>query len=197
MSEKDEKIALTQPKLLYYHEPNVINNTGNKMDLFGYTLCRGIGELDTGKYDKFTHTGFFYISGACILIKKDFLLEFNGKPFDSILFAYHEDVDISFSAHILGYKLLYCPEAICYHKERSSLKNENIRSYWVQRNNLRVLLKNYSFKYLLFIFPTTLIIELLFAIIYAINQKQIEYLKEYPKSIFWNIRHIEIHGKKE
>ena len=190
MSEKDEKIALTQPKLLYYDKPNIINSTGNKMDLFGYTCCRGIDELDTGKYDKCTHDGFFYVSGACILIKSDFLSEFNGQLFDSILFAYHEDVDISFSAHILGYKLIYCPEAICYHKERMSLNDGIKRSYWVQRNNLRVLLKNYSIKYLILIFPTTLILELLFAMIYAINQKQLEYLTEYPKSIFWNIKHI-------
>ena len=191
MSEKDEKVVLAQPKLLYYYEPNIINSTGNKMDLFGCTYCRGIGELDTGSFDKLIDKGFFYVSGACMLVKKDFLSEFiEYNLFDSMLFAYHEDVDVGFMAHILGFKLLYCPDAVCYHKENSSLNDNYQRDYWVLRNNLRVLLKNYSLKTLLIIYPTTLVIELVFAVISTLYQKKLEYLNIYIKSIFWNIKII-------
>jgi len=191
MSETDEKIAITQAKLLYYDEPNKINSTGNKMDIFGATHCRGCGEIDTGKYDKSYNDGFFYASGACILIKRSFISEFSGHNlFDTKLFAYHEDVDISFSAHVLGYKVVFCPEAICYHKEGSSHKNYYNKFYWAQRNNIRVLLKHYSFKYLIFIFPINLLIELLHSIFATFYIRRLDYIKIFIKSLSWNIKNI-------
>lgn len=117
VAENDKKIALTQAKLLYYDKPDLINSTGNLMDIFGSTLCRGSGEKDVGQYDNLTEHGFFYSSGACVLVRRNFIHEVGLSDFfDSALFAYHEDVDVSWYARILGFKIIYCPNARCYHK---------------------------------------------------------------------------------
>ncbi|MGI6483970.1 MAG: glycosyltransferase family 2 protein [Methanobacterium sp.] len=197
MLEKYDRIALIQPKSLYYDEPTRINSTGNKLDLFGGTCPRGRPEIDSSQYDNFPDKGFFYASGACLLVTKPFisqLIDYN--VFDSLLFAYHDDIDISFTARIYGFKILYCPDAICYHKESASLKDHDRKFFWAQRNNFRVLLKHYSIKYLILIFPATLLIELIFTLFATFFTRRLNYLKILLDSILWNINHINDTFKK-
>lgn len=190
MGEHDRNMALIQPKLLYYYESNKINTTGNQMDMLGSLQCRGVGEIDKNQYDTFI-TEFFSASGACVLIRKSFISEFNeNELFDPLLFAYHEDVDLSFSARVLGHKIAYSPDAICYHKEGSSFKNNYKKYYWAQRNNLRVLIKNYSFKYLIFIIPSTLFIDIIFVLSSIIFKRKLIYLKIFINSLYWNLKHL-------
>jgi GT2 family glycosyltransferase len=191
ISEEDEKIAIIQPKLLLYNDPILINSTGNKMDIFGTTRPRGVYEQDHGQYDQFRYEGFFYASGACILISKSLIFEFNeNELFDPILFAYHEDVDLSFTARILGFKIAYCPDAICYHKVGASPKNYYTKYYWEKRNNYRVLLKNYSLRYLIFILPSTIFLDFLSTIFSTLYKLKIVYIKIFINSLSWNIKNI-------
>lgn len=42
--------------------------------------------------------------------------------FDDVLFAYYEDIDISFRAQLAGRKIYYTPSAIAYHKQGATSK---------------------------------------------------------------------------
>lgn len=42
--------------------------------------------------------------------------------FDNVLFAYYEDIDISFRAQLAGWKIYYTPNAIAYHKQGATSK---------------------------------------------------------------------------
>ena len=190
--ENDEKIGILQPKLLYYDYPERINSTGNKMDIFGGSSCRGLCEIDKGQYDELKYDGFFLASGACMLLKKSLINSFDGlELFDPLLFAYHEDVDLSFTTRIWGFDIGYCPKAVCYHKEGSTLKNNYKKFYWAQRNNWRVLIKNYSLLCLFFIFPLTLIIDLFLAILLSLYMRKKIYLYIFLRSLKWNLENIE------
>jgi GT2 family glycosyltransferase len=185
------EVAIVQPKILYYDNPNIINTTGNKMDIFGSCECRGCEEIDTGQYDSSYYGGFFIASGACMFIKRNIINKLNKNHFfDPMLFAYHEDVDISFTARVLGFKIAYCPSAICYHKEGRSLKNNYKKFYWAQRNNIRVLIKNYSLKNLLWILPISLFIDLIYSIFSMFYLKRMTYVKILAQSVIWNIKNL-------
>lgn len=183
-------IGLVQPKLLY-PDNKTINNTGLYLDVFGCTEPRGINEVDNGQYDHDTEDDFFYASGACLLISKTLLDNLNGKPFDASLFAYHEDVDLSWIARLLGYKIIFCPNVICIHKESLTIGKFNpLKHYWINRNRIKVMIKNYSFKNLLIYLPFTFIIQLVTSSLLSLRWKSSKYFINYFKGLTWNLIHI-------
>ncbi|MPW38615.1 glycosyltransferase [Thermococcus sp. 101 C5] len=185
----EEKVGLIQPKLLYYDDPNIINNTGLLCDIFGATLHRGRYEKDEGQYDNLTEKGFFYASGACLLVQKEFLYELGGECFDKFLFAYHEDVDLSWQARLLGFRVIYCPRSICFHKEgKSSGRFNPTTAYWGYRNRIRVLMKNYSIKYLIWVLPIAILLEFLMSTLVSIYRKDFRYFYSFLKALVWNIK---------
>ena len=63
--------------------------------------------------------------------------------FDEDFFLLYEDVDLSFRAQLKGYKCLYVPEAIVYHRASSSIVYDSpISVYYSHRNLEGVYLKN-------------------------------------------------------
>lgn len=187
---------ILQPKIKYY-EDLTLNSTGIKLDFFGFTSCRGDHEIDRCQYDTFIREHFFYASGACLLLKKKFLKYMGDEYFDKKLFAYHEDVDICWQARLFGFKIEYCPNSICYHKGsqstggRKSAGEANFKkAYWEWRNRIRVLIKNYSWKYLIIALPTTIILEFLSSIFVSINKKEFRYFLTFCKCLIWNIKNF-------
>lgn len=60
-----------------------------------------------------------YCSGACLLIRRQFLSERGGLD-PRFSPAYYEDTDLSFAARAAGYRVLYQPEAVVCHIEGGS-----------------------------------------------------------------------------
>ncbi|MEK7109629.1 MAG: glycosyltransferase family 2 protein [Patescibacteria group bacterium] len=81
-----------------------------------HTFHRGVDEVDNGQYEKFEETDF--ITGC--------MLFFNKKIVDQIgfwnekYFLYFEDSDFCERAKIAGFKLLYNPKIIIWHKNAQS-----------------------------------------------------------------------------
>lgn len=184
---------ILQPKIKYY-EDLTLQSTGIKLDFFGFTVCRGDYEIDSYQYDTYISENFFYAAGACLLLKKEFLMSMGDEYFDKKLFAYHEDVDICWQARLFGFKIGYCPSSICYHKGSKSTGGTQStggahlkKAYWVWRNRIRVIIKNYSFKNLIIALPLTIIIEFVTSIFVSINKKEFKYFLMFIKSLIWNI----------
>lgn len=193
VANKDDGIGIVQSKLLYYND-KTINSTGLLCDYFGFTWLRGRFEKDNGQYDKFTESKFFYASGACVLINKNLCSDlysiYNG-IFDDVLFAYYEDTDLSWNARLFGYKIVFCPDSICNHKEGQSTIGQNKkRVFWGFRNQIRVLLKNYSIINIILILPVTLLVELFLIFVLVIYKRDPGYIIVYMKSIVWNLLNI-------
>jgi hypothetical protein len=190
---RDRRMAIVQGKVHRYNSPDEIDSTGLLADIFGATVSRGGYQRDCGQFDAFIDCGFFYASGAAMVIRRDFLERFEGDgPFDSKLFAYHEDLDICWLARLMNFKIGYCPTARCYHKgSRSFGENSQIsRMYLAQRNNLRVLMKNYSAHYLAVILPVTIMIDTTMAILSALYRMDGAYIRILVRSLAWNCRNL-------
>jgi len=192
--EANPEIAISQGKILFYNDRKRLNSAGNMMDRFGGVDCRGYGELDTGQYDSLTSTGFFYASGAAMLVRNCHLRSCEGTSYlDPTLFAYHEDLDISWSARMLGYGIGFCPKAVCYHKGGRSLKEDKsfAVAFYVKRNIIRVLLKNYDLPNLLFSLPLAVVIASISSAAHAANRRNPSYLVVFVRSLLWNLRNLD------
>ena len=79
---------------------------------------RGEGEEDRGQYDRAQFVSG--ISCACALYRRKCLedIRLGDEYFDENYFAYYEDVDLAWRARIQGWKCLYEPKAIAYHRRR-------------------------------------------------------------------------------
>ena len=67
--------------------------------------------------------------------------------FDEGFFLLYEDVDLSFRAQLKGYKCLYVPEAIVYHKGSSSIVHDSPTSVYYSHRNLEwVYIQNMPFR---------------------------------------------------
>jgi GT2 family glycosyltransferase len=76
---------------------------------------RGAGEIDESQYDKPDEV--FGVSGAAALYRLSALREcaINNEYFDTIFFAYKEDVDLAWRLRLYGWTARYCSTAIGYH----------------------------------------------------------------------------------
>jgi len=73
---------------------------------------------------------------------------------DEDFFLIHEDTDLNFRAQLAGWKVLYVPSAIVYHKVRSTIGHmSNMAIYYSLRNTELTRFKNVPFCLFLWCLP--------------------------------------------
>ncbi len=81
-------------------------------------------------------------SGCAALYRRAMLDEIGG--FDETFFLYCEDTDLGLRAQWAGWRCLYVPEAVVEHRySHSAGRASALKAYYVERNRLFVLAKNY------------------------------------------------------
>jgi GT2 family glycosyltransferase len=81
-------------------------------------------------------------SGSAALYRRAMLESIGG--FDSRFFLYCEDTDLGLRARWAGWKCLYVPEAVVeHHYSHSAGADSPLKAYYVERNRLFVLVKNF------------------------------------------------------
>jgi GT2 family glycosyltransferase len=162
----DEKIAVTQSKLLSYQEPQYIDSAGGYIDLLGNAMERGCFyshyERDNGQYDRVQE--IFSGCAAALAVKKVIFNEVGG--FDDDFFILLEDVDLCWRIRLGGYKIVLAPHSVVFHhrgiaRRSLSSKNQNVSSFHLYKNQVLMLLKNYGRIMLCIISPFVLMIYLL------------------------------------
>lgn len=95
---------------------------------------RGVDEVDKGQYEKTEETDF--ATGCCMLIKKE-VFEKTGY-FDERYFLYYEDNDFSQRVKSKGYKIIYEPKGILWHRNAGSSggSGSTLQDYYITRNRL-------------------------------------------------------------
>ena len=81
-------------------------------------------------------------SGSAALYRRAMLDEIGG--FDDDFFLYCEDTDLGLRARWAGWKCLYAPDAVVeHHYSQSAGRASPLKAYYVERNRLFVLAKNF------------------------------------------------------
>jgi len=163
LCENDDKIALAQPKILSLADKKRFEYSGaagGLIDRFGYPFAAGRVfdevEFDRGQYE--VTTEIFWASGAALFARKSAVVEAGGM--DASFFAYMEEIDLAWRMHLLAYKVLYVPKASIYHLGSAGMERKGARHLYLNhRNNLVMVLKNYSAYSLLRVLPLRLALE--------------------------------------
>jgi GT2 family glycosyltransferase len=87
-------------------------------------------------------------SGSAALFRRAMLDDIGG--FDDDFFLYCEDTDLGLRARWAGWKCLYVPQAVVeHHYSHSAGRASPVKAYYVERNRLFVLVKNFPGRALL------------------------------------------------
>lgn len=136
--ESDPKIGMCASKILFYDNKNIIDNTGHLIYMDGLNRGRGRLEVDRGQYD--FKKDVFFPSATAALYKREIFDEIGG--FDEDFFAYGDDTELGIRARLRGWKCVFVPTAIAYHKySKSTSTYSPLKAFLVERNRTWVALK--------------------------------------------------------
>lgn len=147
---------ILQPMILIHdgRKTNLVNTAGNVLHYLGVSY---VGNYREKVQDITPEKNLAIASGAAMLVPAHVFKKIG--YFDTDFFMYHEDVDLSWRARINGLEIKLIPSALVWHKYHFSRNKKKF--YYVERNRLKFLLKNYQLRTLLLITPIGLINELL------------------------------------
>lgn len=168
------------PKILLLDRQNTLESVGNEIHFSGIGFSRGLGELDRNQHNIVEEIA--YAGGACLFVSKKTIKEIG--LLDPVYFAFNEDTDWCWRGRMFGIKSYCVPSAIIYHKWGGSfgLMSKN-KFYYVERNRLLTVLKNYSRRTLLLFLPIFLLIEIA-TFFYAFDNRMMgEKIKAYSDVI--------------
>ena len=90
----------------------------------------------------------FFPSGCAALYRREMLDEVG--LFDEDFFAYGDDTDLGLKGRLAGWKCLYVPKAIVYHRySQSSGAYSALKAFYVERNRVWIAVKYFPLSLLL------------------------------------------------
>lgn len=147
-AESDAQIGITGPKVYRFGSEKTIDSTGVRaIPWLAQPFLLGHGEEDAGQYDR--RRSVPYVTGCALLIKRTVMEQIG--LLDEDYTNYFEDFDWGYRAARQGYRLMYIPEAIIWHKgsQTSGLWSS---FYYYHNTRSRVLFARKHSPTLLFLF---------------------------------------------
>ena len=136
--DEDAGYALTTSRIVYMHDPDVIDSAGDGLLRWGGAFKRHHGAPAAMAS---VSGEVFGVCGAACLMPKAVFDELGG--FDEEFFASHEDVDLSYRARLRGYRCRYVADAIVRHHGSATLGRVSPSAVFHGQRNLEwVYLKN-------------------------------------------------------
>jgi len=136
----EEGVGAAVPKI-YYADGQRLWYAGGRIDWKqGSATHYGHGRRDEGRFNRRGEVSF--ATGCALLLKREALEKVG--LFDERYFMFGEDVDLSIRLAKAGYRILYLPEAVVWHKVGGSVarKGEGFIYYHMTRNRLLTMSKH-------------------------------------------------------
>ena len=148
-------IGAVQARLMLHSDKNKINSLGNVTHFLGFGYSKGYNEKMTN--GKFPMTNeICYPSGAAVLFKAEILKKVG--LFDEDFWMYNEDQDLGWRIWLAGFVCVLAEEAVVYHKYQF---NRSVKKYYfMDRNRIIAMLKNYHWATLILIAPAFMVMEI-------------------------------------
>jgi GT2 family glycosyltransferase len=131
-------VGIVASKMLLFDRRDHFHTAGDFYRLDGIPGNRGVWQEDVGQYD--VEEEVFGACGGSSAYRRQLLDEIGF--LDDDFFFSCEDVDVSWRAHLAGWKVLYVPTAVVYHKLKAT-GGDVTGSYYDGRNFLYLIWKNY------------------------------------------------------
>lgn len=111
---EDAKIGIAGSKALY--ADGTIQHAGGTVDAQGGGAHTGYRQVDEGQFDRLVDVD--YVTGASLALRRQLYEQIGG--FDPGFYpAYLEDVDLCWRARAAGWRVVYAPQSVLIHNERS------------------------------------------------------------------------------
>ncbi len=165
-AEKYPEIGMFSSKMLFYNNPKIINSRGLKLFYDAKAVDDGFNVLDSKEKVK----DVFGPCGGASFFRKKLIedISFNNEFYDEDFFIYSEDLDVAFRSRLKGWKCLYIPTAIIYHKHNATAKKEpDLALYHYTKNKIFIIIKNYPLA-LLIKYSLVILLRQLISLIYYI-----------------------------
>ncbi|MBU3191210.1 glycosyltransferase family 2 protein [Clostridium bowmanii] len=142
---EEDKPGISIGKIYYNSGIKKIWYAGGGINyLKGESFQIGCGETDDGKYDRKKNVDF--ATGCMMLINKEVIEKVGYLSED--YFLYYEDTDYCMKVSKAGYKILYCPKSVIYHKvSASTVALSEIYQFYMCRNRYLFIKRNFKDKY--------------------------------------------------
>jgi len=149
--ESSADIGVVGPKICFYDRKNVIWAAGGLMKKNYGTRHIGYNEEDKGQYDSQRDVDF--VSGCALMVKKKTIRDIG--LLDKEFFIYLEDVDYCLRAKEAGYRVLYAPNSLVWHKCSAGTRKTPEKAAFHTEKNILLLagkhklgLRFYAFDFL-------------------------------------------------
>jgi GT2 family glycosyltransferase len=142
----DHRLGMLASKIYLQGKPRIIDNVGHLIFRDGLNRGRGRLEEDHGQFNEKEEV--LFPSGCAALYRREMLEEIG--LFDEDFFAYGDDTDIGLKGRLAGWKCLYIPQAVVYHRySRSSGSYSPLKAFYVERNRVWIAVKYFPLPLLL------------------------------------------------
>lgn len=177
--EAHPELGAVQAKMII-RRTGKINSAGNAMSVLGHTWSVGLHEDDRGQYPSRPLTN---LSGATFFVRRSVLDKVG--IYDSEMFLYNEDADLSLRCLLYGFELGFVEDAVVEHEYTVSV-NTKTKYFYLERNRWILLLKNFEFRTLA-VFAPLLLFQEIGILAYAATHGM---LVEKCKGYFWIMRQM-------
>jgi len=141
---------------------NVVDSVGHV--IFRNRLAKDRGEGEPGATSFLEPETVFGTCGAAAAYSRRMLddVRVNGEYFDEAFFAFWEDLDLDWRANLRGWRCIYTPEAVAYHKRGGTgYRKTLLVEYHNYKNRYLMIIKNDSVRYLIRNLPGIIVTEVL------------------------------------
>ncbi|MDH5689822.1 MAG: glycosyltransferase family 2 protein [Candidatus Bathyarchaeota archaeon] len=180
----NDNIEICTSKKLCMDNPTVLDGAGGAMNIIGQGWDRGMLRKDQGQYEEVVEVS--HPSGASFLLKRR-LINIFGYALYPDFFMYQDDLDIGWRTRLLGFKVIYVPKSVIFHKGAGSTRCSPFTYYHFYRNMLVVFCKNLergNLAKLLALLIINAVVTQLFAFV---SYKEVGYLVNIPKILVYLI----------
>ncbi len=136
--ERYPEVGLVASKMLLFDRRDTFHTAGDSVTCDGLAHNRGVWQRDAGQYD---HEAYVFSACGGSAAYRKAMLDAIGLLDNDFFFSF-EDVDLAWRAQLAGWRCLYVPQAIVYHKLKASGGGVTA-SYHDARNRIYTLAKNY------------------------------------------------------
>ncbi|MEW6376478.1 MAG: glycosyltransferase family 2 protein [Thermodesulfobacteriota bacterium] len=142
----DPQVGMWGSKIYSYYKRDQIEATGELIYWDGLSRARGQYEQDQGQYEKVEE--IFFPPGCGAMYRKTVFDEIG--LFDEDFFAYADDAEIGIRTRLAGWKGLFVPRAIIYHKNSGTGGQYSpLKAFYVERNRFWITIKYFPLPLLL------------------------------------------------
>lgn len=139
--EKNPNCGLAAPKILVDEQEKIFWAAGGEFIPWRFMARnRGMGIKDTCQFDQIEISPF--LSGCALIIRNEVVKTVG--LFDERFFVYSEDLDYCLRVRAGGWQLIYCPDAIVFHKGSVTAGGEYgaFQSFYRWRNRFLIISKH-------------------------------------------------------